>query len=178
MQRFIVYTRPDRGVDVCAPSLTCMGFMGNGGGRWNDIIPHQPLGFLDRQIAEQAKHGVGERHARRFVMALHKGGCSSSEAYEIMRDRYCVHLGTGHELWDKEDFPDRWFRDAWRRSHNGGPIYIDMGAARKTQLRRIRAFAGRHGLELRWPYWRQLARRAETPEALRGLWPRDWEGCQ
>jgi hypothetical protein len=108
-----------------------------GGGRWDDII-RWDRGFLDRQIAEQAKHGVGEWAAARFVRAMQFGGCSTPEAYGIMRDRFCAHLGSGHELWDTADVPrDRTYRDAWRRSHNGGPILLDERKVRELQEARM-----------------------------------------
>ena len=125
--RRIVYTRHDGGVSICAPSLTALAYMTGGGGRWDGY----PRGFLERQIAEQAKHGVGEDNAARFVRAMQFGGLTTAEAYGAMRDRFCAHLGTAHELWDVEDVPtDRTYRDAWRRSHNGGPIVIDEAKAR------------------------------------------------
>jgi hypothetical protein len=125
-RKHIVSTAPDGRVLITTPSLTAMCWMTCGGGRWDDVIPHEPPGFLERQIAEQARHGVGERAARHFVMALHEGGLTVEEAYDVMRDRFCAHLGTGHDLWNTADIPtDRTYRDAWRRSHNGGPIYID-----------------------------------------------------
>jgi hypothetical protein len=144
--RCIVYTRPDSGVSICSPSLTALRFMTGGGGRWDDII-RWDREFLDRQIAKQAEHGVGEWAARRFVMAMQFGGCSTPEAYGIMRDRYCVHLGTGHELWDTADVPqDRTYRDAWRRSHNGGPILLDERKVRALQEARMwRAYEARQG---------------------------------
>jgi hypothetical protein len=118
----IIYTRPDGGVSICAPSLTALRYMTGGGGRWDGF----PRGFLDRQIELQAGHGVGEWAAARFVRAMQFGGLTTAEAYAIMRDRFCAHLGTGCELWDVEEIPtDRIYRDAWRRSHNGGPIYLD-----------------------------------------------------
>jgi hypothetical protein len=118
----IVYTRHDGGVSVCAPSLTALAYMTGGGGRWNGF----PRGFLERQITEQAKYGVGEWAAARFVRAMQFGGLSTPEAYGVMRDRFCAHLGTGCELWDVEDVPtDRTYRNAWKRSHNGGPILLD-----------------------------------------------------
>lgn len=133
MHRRIVYTRPDGGVSICAPSLTALAYMTGGGGRWDGF----PRGFLDRQIAEQAKYGVGEWAAARFVRAMQYGGCSTPEAYGIMRDRFCAHLGTGHELWDVEDVPtERVYRNAWRRSHNGGPIYIDKVTVLEIDERR------------------------------------------
>jgi hypothetical protein len=128
----IVYTRPDGCVSICAPSLTALRYMTLGGGRWDG----HGRGFLERQIAEQSKFGVGERAAVRFVHAMQFGGCSSAEAYGIIRDRFCAHLGTGCELWDIADVPsDRRYRDAWRRSHNGGPIYIDDDLAMQIDER-------------------------------------------
>ena len=127
----IVYTRHDGGVAVCAPSLTALRYMTGGGGRWDDIL-RWDREFLDRQIAAQAKHGVGEWAAARFVHAMQFGGLTTAEAYGVMRDRFCAHLGTGCELWDTADVPrDRTYRDAWRRSHNGGPILIDERKARE-----------------------------------------------
>lgn len=142
MRKRIVYTRPDGGVSICAPFITALAYMTGGGGRWDDIL-RWDRGFLDRQIAEQSKYGVGEWAAARFVRAMQFGGCSTSEAYGIMRDRFCAHLGTGHELWDVEDVPrDRTYRDAWRRSHNGGPILIDAHKALEIdEARAWRAYA-------------------------------------
>lgn len=134
MPKRLVYTRFDGGVSVCAPSLTAMAYMTNGGGRWDGF----PRGFLERQIAEQAKYGVGERAAARFVRAMQFGGLSSSEAYGIMRDRFCAHRGTGCELWNVEDIPsDRTYRDAWRRSANGGPILLDEKKVKALQEARM-----------------------------------------
>lgn len=137
MPKRIVYTRPDRGVSVCALSRTVLAYMTGGGGRWDAEIQHMPRGFLDRQIAAQARHGVGEWAAVRFVRAMQFGGLSTAEAYGVMRDRFCTHLGTGCELWDVADVPtDRTYRDAWRRSHNGGPIVIDPHKAMAIDERR------------------------------------------
>jgi hypothetical protein len=115
-----------------------------GGGRWDDII-RWDRGFLDRQIAAQSADGVGEWAAARFVRAMQFGGCSTPEAYGIMRDRFCAHLGSGHELWDTADVPrDRTYRNAWRRSHNGGPILLDERKVRKLQeMRMWRAYEAR-----------------------------------
>ena len=158
--------------------MTALRYMTGGGGRWDGIATR---GFLDRQIAAQSQAGVGERAARRFVLAMHKGGCSTPEAYDIMRDRFCAHLGTGCELWDVADVPtDRWFRDAWRRSHNGGPIEIDMRAARRLQLDKIkRAVARRNrkrlelGRSIVVPAWGSIGnaiRHARDAQELRRVW--------
>jgi len=179
MPRRIVYTRPDGGVSICAPSETALRFLGSGG-RWG--APER--GFIDRQIAAQSADGVGERAATRFVRTMQFGGAALGEAYDIMRDRFCAHLGTGAELWDVDDVPaDRWFRNAWRRSHNGGPIMIDMGAARDIQLARIGAAIDRENERRRSWLTRmrplRIAKgpildkihRAQEPEDLRRIWP-------
>lgn len=135
-RKHIVTTAPDGRVLITTPSLTAMCFMCDGGGRWDEELKDDPA-FLRRQIAEQAKNGVGERAARRFVMGMQNGGISVDEAYEIMRDRFAAHLGTGHEIWPTEDLPtDRTYRDAWRRSANGGPIIIDERTAQEIDERR------------------------------------------
>jgi hypothetical protein len=166
--RRIVYTRQDGGVSVCAPSRTALAYMTGGGGRWNGFSP----GFLDRQIAEQAKSGVGERAAAAFVRAMQFGGCSTGEAYAIMRDRFCAPYGSAFEVFDAEELPDRWFRNAWARSHNGGPICIDMARAREIQMRRIKAAARRHRAELELARWRERIRRVDCPQQLRHIWPK------
>jgi hypothetical protein len=181
MPKRIVYTRHDGEVAVSAPSLTAMTYMTGGGGRWDGF----PRGFLDRQIAEQATCGVGEWAAVRFVRAMQFGGLSSAEAYAVMRDRFCGHLGTGHELWDVDDIPtDRWFRDAWVRGHNGGPIDVSLSKARGVQFRRIRSAVdveNRHRLDHidhfdcpivpDWSAIRDAIRRAENETELRRVWP-------
>ena len=137
-RKHIVTTAPDGRVLITTPSLTAMCFVTCGGGRWDDELQHEPPGFLERQIAEQAKNGVGEWAARRFVMAMQDGGCTVEEAYGIMLDRFAAHLGTGHELWPTEDIPtDHTYRNAWRRSHNGGPILINPRKAREIDEARM-----------------------------------------
>ena len=125
-RKHVVTTGPDGRVLITTPSLTAMAYMTCGGRRWDDELQHEPPGFLERQIAEQAKNGVGEWAARRFVMAMQDGGCTVEEAYGFMLERFAAHLGTGHELWATQDIPTDWtYRKAWRRSHNGGPIWLD-----------------------------------------------------
>lgn len=132
MRRGIVYTRHDGGVTVCWPSANAIRWLANGG-RW----PGRPKEWLDEQVDRHIAAGHHEWTVRRYVQAMQNGGCTTAEALEIIRDRDCAHLGTGFELWYAEELPDRWFRDAWRRSHNGGHIEINMIAARNIQLRRI-----------------------------------------
>ena len=65
------------------------------------------------------------------------GGCTEAEVWEIIRDRDCARHGTLHELIDVSDLPDRWFRDAWRRSSNGGPPSVDLEKAKPIQWRKL-----------------------------------------
>ncbi len=177
MPKRIVYTRPDGGVSICAPSLTALRFMTCGGGRWAGFDP----GFLDRQIAKQAEE-CGEHAAHRFVMAMQFGGCTTAEAYDVMRDRFCAYLGSGCELWDISDIPtDRWFRNAWVRSHNGGPINIHLPKAKAIQLRKLRHMVAvendrrrredRRPLEPDWGVISDTIMRASDVDELRRLRP-------
>jgi hypothetical protein len=180
MPKRIVFTRHDGGVSVCAPSLTALRFMTGGGGRWDGF----PRGFLDRQITKQAEE-CGERNAHRFVMAMQFGGCTDAEAYELMRDRFCAHMGSGIELWDVADVPpDRWFRDAWVRSHNGGPIDVSLAKARGIQFRKIKKAVAverdRRAADIElfdkpiepdWNVLRDAVRRADAVAKLRHVWP-------
>lgn len=135
MLKRIIYTRHDGGVSVCAPTKWIMSALCNGGGIWD----HLPPGVMDRQIASMVNRGVNEDAAHRYAKAAMFGGCTTAEALEIIRDRDCAHLGTAVELWDWSDVPkDRWFRDAWSRSHNGGPISVSLKLAKPIHWRHIR----------------------------------------
>lgn len=160
MPKRIIITRPDGCVLICAPSALAMAYMTGTGGRWTPPlgkmwlrwerrsylvdVPHGfrhllfpvPLWFLNAQIAAQTKDCANPTAAARFVHAMQFGGCSADEAYDIMSARFCAHLGAC-ELWDTKDVPtDRAHRDEWRRSHNGGPIWIDETKATEIDERR------------------------------------------
>lgn len=180
MSKAIVYTRPDGGVSICHPVPSCLRDM-SCGGHW----PFARRGWLEQQIERNIAEGRDPDASRRFVHALAWGGCSTAEALAIIRDRDCGHLGTAHELWDREDIPaDRWFRDAWRRSHNGGPIGIDLTAARNIQWRRIQEAAqdaqakldadyrtaGRR-IEIDRPALISALERARDEDDVRRVWP-------
>jgi hypothetical protein len=147
-RKHMVTTAPDGRVLITTPSLTAMAYVTCGGGPWDDELQHEPPGFLERKIAEQAKNGVGERNARRFVEAMHRGGCSVDDACEMMRDRFAAHLGMGHEVWSTVDVPtDRTYRAAWRRSQNGGPIWLDE--PKVVEIDEARALAAYKALRVR-----------------------------
>lgn len=128
----IVYTRHDGGVSVTYPTAQIFRVM-QCGGFWDD----RPRGFIQTQIERQIASGIDPDHARRFAHAVAFGGCTEAEVWEIIRDRDCARHGTLHELIDVTDLPDRWFRDAWRRSSNGGPPSVDLEKAKPIQWRRL-----------------------------------------
>jgi hypothetical protein len=178
--RRILYTRHDAGVTLCTPAQECLEWLASGGywdGRGIDI---------DEQIERAVSAGHREHAARRFVRAMDKGGCTTAEAYDIIRDRDCGHLGTAFELVTPEELPDRWFRDAWRRGHNGGPIDIDMETARKIQFRRIRTAIRRENkrreddltrfnrpLKIAIGAIRDKLHKADSAEDIRRIWPEE-----
>lgn len=179
--RAILYTRPDRGVSICYPTPTVIRDLCAGGhwGRW------LPRGFLSTQIERNIAEGRDPDASRRFVMGLAFGGLSEAEAYRVIRDRDCGHVGTAHELLDRDDLPtDRWFRDAWRRSHNGGPIRIDLETARQVQWRHIEDAVSRHQtrlardfrtagqrVEIDRPALIAALERARDEDDVRRVWP-------
>lgn len=66
------------------------------------------------------------RLARRWVEALDKGGLSEREAVALIVEKDAPAWSTAHEVVHNDEIPkDRRYRNAWRRSHNGGPIWID-----------------------------------------------------
>lgn len=177
MDKRIVYTRhSDGGVSVCCPTDWIMSVMCNGG-FWI-----RERGFADRQIASMVGRGINENVAHRYARAAQFGGCTTAEALEIIRDRDCTPHGTGVELWDSSDIPaDRWFRAAWSRSHNGGPIYVDLKKAKPIQMgyigdaifeenmRRQRKLKAPFELDRDW--LRGKIRQARDENELRSIWP-------
>ncbi len=114
------------------------------------------------------------------------GGCTTAEALGIIRDRDCAHLGTAIELWDLVDVPtERWFRNAWVRSHNGGPISINLKLARPIQWKKAKSAVASENkrrkddfddymkplIEVDWDAFRQKLIRAQDEIDLRQIWP-------
>lgn len=175
MRKRIVYTAHDGTVWVARVTEDCLSWL-SCGGYWDgkDID-------LEQQVERQVAAGHREHAVRRYMRAMDRGGCTTAEAFEIIRDRDYSHRGSGFELWAQEDLPGRWFRDAWRRSHNGGPIDIDMRAARRIQLERIkgavqrvnkpRIALGRSPIVPQWLTLGNAIRRARDADELRKVWP-------
>jgi len=133
MRARFVYTRPDGGVAITCPSANCVAYLMNGG-RW----PDANMFWLGWQIVRQIVNGVAPSVAAKYVRAMQHGGMTEHEALWLIAERDCRPYGTGIELWDVADIPtDRTHRDAWRRSQNGGPIWIDEDAAQRIDEQRL-----------------------------------------
>jgi hypothetical protein len=176
MRRRIVYTRPNGGVSVYCPAREILRWMGCGG----FIAPVR--GTVSHHVDVEIGAGRQPDVARRFIHALAFGGSSTQEALAILRDRDCAPYGTGCELQHLDESPeDRWFREAWRRSPNGGPVYVHLPAARRIQLQRIKkAVAARNtertaiGRKPIVPLWGEIGnaiRHACDEAELARVWP-------
>jgi hypothetical protein len=174
----IVYTRHDGGVSVCHPAPDIFAVM-QSGGYWDD----RPAGFVQTQIDRQIADGIDPDHARRFAHAVAFGGCTEAEAWDILRDRDCARHGYHHDVMQLVDLPDRWFRDAWARGHNGGPVYVDLGKARPIQWQKIVSaihvenakreldLFGKAPVKLQRQLWQRCIRSARDDEELRRVFP-------
>ncbi len=131
----IVSTRPDGGVSLTNPTSEIMSWLTLGG------APEGYFGRInwDAQIEEMTGRRVPQDVAVRYVRGLQSGGFTDAEAYELIRDRDTNPEWTGKEVWDPSEVPTgRWYRNAWVRSQNGGPIYIHLERAKYVQFWRIR----------------------------------------
>ena len=180
LSRAIVYSSFKGGVEVCHPSPEIFAIMSHGG--WWDLAPR---GFVDAQIERQISSGIDRDHATRFAKAVAFGGVTESEIWGIIKDRDCARHGTLHELIDISELPDRWFRDAWRRSANGGPVGVDLAKARNIQWgkivdavsqenkRRHLDLLGPAPIKLRKMTYQNAIRHARDDEELRRIWPQN-----
>jgi hypothetical protein len=176
--RCIVYTRPDGGVNVFHPDPFCLRGMCHGGAPIPRDVP------MARHVENWISAGLSPDFARRWMRALWFGGCTEAEAFELIRQKD-VPVDAGlPDVVDLAELPDRWFRNAWTRSHNGGPIVIDLNRAREVQARRISAahadcLAQWHAgdwlrgdpPELHIGRLRDLIRQARDLVELRSIWP-------
>lgn len=168
--KHILWTRPDGGVNVTVPSSNCIRWMQTGG-RWLG----ERASFVDEQIERHIADGHRDRVAVAWCRGLQYGGVARRDAIELIRDRDCRD-GVAHEMIDPSELPDRLFREAWRRSHNGGPIWLDTEACRQIQWKRVQAVAAEEAAKLR-PREINLVRlrdailAADEPDAIRRIWP-------
>jgi len=128
----IVYTAHDGTVRVCTPTRECMGHLQAGG-----FYRHAAPGVVRHAIEWEIERGRDPDEVRRWVHALAFGGKTEAEALALIRDKDCAPHGTAFDVIEPSDLPDRWFRNAWRRSHNGGPIMVDLDTAKQIQFARL-----------------------------------------
>mgnify|MGYP001571673366 FL=1 len=84
---------------------------------------------------------------------------------------------------DYDELPDRWFRNAWTRSANGGPVGVDLRLARPLQWqharqavaaenqKRAESFEAIRPVVVDWEQIRSAIRHARDEEELRRVWP-------
>lgn len=141
-REIIVTTTTDGGVAITHPAAEIIRAMCSGG-FW--VKPTR--GFIETQVESKIAGGMAPDAAMRLCRALAFGGCVDYEALAIIRDADAARFGTAHELWDIDDVPvDRAYRDAWRRSHNGGPIWLDERKVLAIEEARMWAAYERSGL--------------------------------
>jgi hypothetical protein len=183
MSKALVYTRHEGGVSVCFPTTEAMRIMTGRGGYWDEY----PRSFLDELVYRKSSPGLQRGHhitedaAWRFIRAMQYGGLSTGDAYEVIADHDCSRFGHLVELQDTDDLPDRWFRDTWRRSRNGGPPVVDLEKARTIQLGKIKAAVtalnkprlalGRKPSVPNWLTIGKAIRHATDENELRRVWP-------
>lgn len=184
MTSHIIYTREDGGVNVCHPAREFISGWLSHGDYWHD----KPLGWVDAWIERRTAEGRKSWAVEKFARAAQRGGCTTAEALAVIRDFDCAHMGTAFELRRHDELPDRWFRNAWRRSHNGGPIMIDMPVAREIQIARIASaidaensrrsgwlgeLRGLRPLEIASGPISDRIHKAQTPNDIRRIWPEE-----
>jgi hypothetical protein len=177
----IVSTRPDGGVSLTRPTNEIMSILTLGGAE--DCYSGRV--DWDAQIANHVRDGIREVVAVRWIKHFRSGGLTDAEAYELIRDRDTKPEWSGKELWKPSEAPiDRWFRNAWKRSHNGGPIYIAIDRAKPIQFKHIVSAIEREKkrrsnemdyfdipVEVDLLAIREKIRRASDEIELRHIWP-------
>lgn len=155
------------------------------GGLWGN----PPPGFFDEQVRRQVQSGIPAHVALRYLAALCFGGVTEAEAWGIFRDRTHNPAGHSHELIDFNDLPDRWFRSAWERGHNGGPPSVNLHKARPIQWRKIVDAKDAENqrrerdlydvlgvLKLDDQTLKTAIRHARDEDELRKIWPEELDG--
>jgi hypothetical protein len=125
----IVYTLPGDKVAVMHLTWSSMKARTHGG---RLTLPYPRSVCIENLM----RSGHRPDFARRWIDTALTGGMTDAEYYEAVIEKAMSKDGTAPELVDAAP-ADRWFRDAWRRGHNGGPIRIDFDAARLVHVQRI-----------------------------------------
>lgn len=179
----ILCTERDGRVSIICPAAQCIREL-------HDGVP-QGRERRDRQIAQRIRDGISEWIAVRWVDALINGGNTEAEALGLILDKDKPVGSTAHEALNYWELPtDRWFRNAWRRGHNGGPIWVDLGEAKTVQMAAIMTRtlgAEKHAASLgdlatwsrvsrikdKWSVYDTKIKAAREVEDLRRIWPEE-----
>lgn len=193
----ILFTRPGGKVTIAGPTLEAYRACTGGG------IGVENRHMRTRAWMEAAVHcwtsvdGVPAAAAWRWAKAVAWGGLTEAEfnGAALAMER-CTPVKLAPEILPLDEVPhDRWFRGAWRRSEKGGPIFIDMVAAREIQAgailaaldawnaaarreeRRARLLRRRTNgpalIEIEVDVFARRIEAAATPAALKAVWPED-----
>lgn len=113
----------------------------------SDLMPWFSQGIMPLWLAReweiqkfvQDKTWRSDRHDRevlaaRWIDALIQGGMNEHAAISLIAEKDMPVNATAAEIVDVSEIPsDRFYRDAWRRSHNGGPVWVDPNIARQIE---------------------------------------------
>jgi hypothetical protein len=151
-RKCVVVTLPGARVAVIHPSERCVLALMEGGGfdrgtggrrglaRWLNAIGLGwfrgllPVEFVKEWEAHKLRRSEWRRDlaedqredlAWRWVNALAHGGLTEEAAILLIGERDRPYGSMAMELIDPADLPDRHYRAAWRRSTNGGPVWVD-----------------------------------------------------
>lgn len=186
----IVYTHFDGTVGAIMPAHHAIARLTSGGGFYDPWIKQQPRGLLDEMVRRKTCADIQKGRpcptsdaAWRLVNGLQYGGLSTPEAWDAIKDHDAARYGRLFDVQRLDEFPDAWWRSAWHRSANGGPIVVDLFKARTSQWERARAavraenakrrdsFDGKRRLKINWEALRTAMRNARDEHELRKVWP-------
>lgn len=151
--KVVLVTLPGGGVAVVHPSPRCVLALMEGGAIGQDVrwrrglrkylnaiglrfqFPTMPLWLAkewerhkllrDKAWRPDLLARAREELATRWVEALAHGGLTETEAVTLIGERDRPAGSLAMELADPADLPERYYRAAWRRSTNGGPVWLD-----------------------------------------------------
>ncbi len=111
----VVATNPDSSVAIIVPSPRCVAVLKVGGARLQ----------RDWEIEKLIRSGMSQPLAEQWIDGLMRGGYDERAAVALIGEFSRSPDMTALAVVDASELPDRKFRPWWRRSQNGGPIWID-----------------------------------------------------
>lgn len=120
----VVATNADGSVTVIVPSPRCVDVLMTGGAvvdRASAINLLLSSGSWQSDLTPVTRRRLAET----WVEGLITGGLSEDEAVALIGEYSRAPGMTALEVIEAHDLPERTYRNSWRRSRNGGPVYID-----------------------------------------------------